>query len=157
RLSAEHVTTADWFAAVRASIQSVIACSHGSRSASVSGMPACILATIASGWKVSASANRQRRRPASSAPTVVLPLPATPATIRITGVTIRACPALYRVGIVAGQGKARGRYVERWERHLVARGPFPIVLYAPRVSPVQSGFGIFCVPGDRHREHLPSG
>src|ERR1700758_1561462 len=52
-------------------------------------MPLRILATFAAGWKVSASANRHRRRPASSAPMVVLPLPATPATIRITGVTIR--------------------------------------------------------------------
>jgi len=33
---------------------------------------------------VSASAKRQRNRPASSAPTDVFPLPATPATIRIT-------------------------------------------------------------------------
>ena len=49
----------------------------------MSGIPARILATFAAGWNASASANRHPRRPASSAPTVVLPLPDTPATIRI--------------------------------------------------------------------------
>src|ERR1700689_4417908 len=68
---------------MRSSIQAVTARSHGRRSASVSGIPACILAMFAAGWNVSASANRHPRRPASSAPTVVLPLPDTPATIRI--------------------------------------------------------------------------
>src|SRR5262245_49215576 len=66
------------------SIQATMARSQGSRSASVSGIPARIFATFASEWKSSASANGQPRRPASIAPTVVLPLPETPATITIT-------------------------------------------------------------------------
>ena len=65
-------------------IQLVIARSHGALSLSVSGMPARIFATLAAEWKPSASANRQPSRVASCVPTVVLPLPATPATITIT-------------------------------------------------------------------------
>src|SRR5579859_6208514 len=70
---------------MRSSIQAAMARSQGQRSSSASGTPAAILATFAAGWKSSASANRQPSRPASSAPTVVLPLPDTPATITITG------------------------------------------------------------------------
>jgi hypothetical protein len=84
-LSAEQVITPDSPSAILVSIQPPTARSHGWRSSSVSAMPARILAMLGSGWKVSASAKRQCSRPASSAPTVVLPLPATPATIRITG------------------------------------------------------------------------
>src|SRR5438477_11937900 len=69
---------------MRSSIQAAMARSHGPRSASVSGIPARILATFAAGWKSSASANRQPRRSASRTPTVVLPLPETPAMITIT-------------------------------------------------------------------------
>src|SRR5579872_7333662 len=76
---------------MRSSIQVPITCSHGQRSASVSGIPARILATFAAGWNASASANCQPRRPASSAPTVVLPLPDTPATMRI--MALRDLPA----------------------------------------------------------------
>ena len=76
--------TADCPAAIWVSIHSVTARSHGWRSSSVSGMPSRILAMLASEWNVSASANRHRSRPASIAPTVDLPHPATPATIRIT-------------------------------------------------------------------------
>ena len=68
---------------MRSSIQAAMARSHGQRSSSVSGIPARIFSTFAAGWKSSASANRQPRRPASMAPMVVLPLPDTPATIRI--------------------------------------------------------------------------
>ena len=82
-MSAEHVTTADSPAAIRWSIQAPMTRSHGFRSSSVSGIPARILATFAAEWKASASAKRHPSRPATSAPTVVLPLPDTPATIRI--------------------------------------------------------------------------
>ena len=64
----------------------------------MSGIPARIFATFAAGWKSSASANGQPRRPASIAPTVVLPLPETPATITITRFPYPSCA----VAIVAG-------------------------------------------------------
>jgi hypothetical protein len=57
--------------------------SHGHRSSSVSGVPAVIFATFAAGWKESPSANGQPARFATRLPTVVLPLPDTPATITI--------------------------------------------------------------------------
>src|SRR5438874_4893656 len=78
---------------MRSSIQAAMARSQGQRSVSVSGIPARILATFAAGWKSSASANRQPRRPASRAPTVVLPLPETPATITITRFPYPSCVA----------------------------------------------------------------
>src|SRR5918996_5033215 len=84
-LSAEQATTL-WRPAARLpSIQLATACSHGHRSASVSGMPACILAILAAGWRSSASSKSQCRRPASSAATVVLPEPDTPMTTRMEG------------------------------------------------------------------------
>src|ERR1700733_82454 len=89
-LIAEHVTTADSPRAMRSSIRAVMARSHGWRSASVSGIPAAILAMFAAGWNASASANGHPRRAASASPTVVLPLPDTPATIRIIFVPLRA-------------------------------------------------------------------
>src|SRR3974390_2961952 len=52
--------------------------SQGARSASVSGMPARILATLAAGWKSSASAKNQPSCCASASLTVVLPTPLTP-------------------------------------------------------------------------------
>src|SRR3974390_1537079 len=54
--------------------------SQGARSASVSGIPARILATLAAGWKSSASAKDQPSCCASAWPTVVLPTPLTPIT-----------------------------------------------------------------------------
>src|SRR5436190_6110313 len=69
---------------MRSSIQAAMTRSQGQRSSSVSGTPACIFSTFAAGWNSSASAKRQPRRPASSAPTVDLPLPDAPATITIT-------------------------------------------------------------------------
>ncbi len=62
--------------------------SQGRRSSSVSGRPARILAMFAAGWNASASAKRQPRRPASMLPTVVLPLPDTPATITIIAASL---------------------------------------------------------------------
>ena len=58
--------------------------SHGQRSSSVSGMPACIFALFAGGWKSSASRNAQPRSAASRSPTVVLPDPVTPMTTMTT-------------------------------------------------------------------------
>src|SRR5579875_3043202 len=58
--------------------------SQGQRSASVSGWPVRIFSMLAAGWKESASAKVQCSRPASKAPTVVLPLPDGPAMIKIT-------------------------------------------------------------------------
>lgn len=54
--------------------------SHGPRSASVSGRPARIFATLAGEWKSCASASCHPRRRASSAATVDLPQPETPVT-----------------------------------------------------------------------------
>src|SRR5271165_7084223 len=54
-------------------------------------MPDRIFARLASEWKLSPSANGQRSMLATSAPTVLLPLPDTPATIRITARSL-ACP-----------------------------------------------------------------
>src|ERR1700684_4502900 len=62
-----------------------MAWSHGQRSSSVSGTPPRIFSMFAAGWNSPASANRQPSRAASIAPTVVLPLPDTPATMRIIG------------------------------------------------------------------------
>src|ERR1700722_17299283 len=53
------------------------------RSASVSGIPRCILSLLAAEWKSSASANSDPSRCASILPTVVLPDPVTPITITI--------------------------------------------------------------------------
>ena len=75
---------ADWPAAIRSSMLAPIARSHGILSSSVSGSPRAILAMFASGCSRSPSVNGQPSRPASSAPTVDLPLPETPATITIT-------------------------------------------------------------------------
>ena len=72
-------------AASRAPIQSAIAASHGARSASVSGWPACILATLAAEWKSSPSANGQPEVATSAAATVDLPVPDTPMITAIRG------------------------------------------------------------------------
>ena len=66
-------------------IQSAIRFSHGHRSSSVSGTPAAIFATLAGGWKSSASAYGQPSRRVSSTATVVLPEPATPMITTCTG------------------------------------------------------------------------
>ena len=54
------------FAARCPSIQAATRSSHGRRSASVNGIPACILATFASGCRASPSSNGQPSRAASS-------------------------------------------------------------------------------------------
>ena len=54
--------------------------SQGHRSSSVSGMPAAIFATLASGWKSSPSAYVQPSAAARPVATVVLPTPDTPIT-----------------------------------------------------------------------------
>ena len=61
-----------------------MACSHGWRSASVSGSPRRILAIAAAEWNESASANVQPSLVASPVPIVVLPLPDGPAMMTIT-------------------------------------------------------------------------
>lgn len=65
--------------------RSASANNHGSRSASVSGVPARIRATLAGGWSSSASWNGQPIARASSRPTTVLPEPLTPMTITTSG------------------------------------------------------------------------
>src|ERR1700722_3168083 len=52
--------------------------SHGQRSSSVSGVPACIFATFDGGWKASPSSRRQPSCSATPRAIVVLPLPETP-------------------------------------------------------------------------------
>src|SRR5918996_6090341 len=101
-LSAEQATTLWRLAARLPSIQLATACSHGHRSASVSGMPACILAILAAGWRSSASSKSQCRRPASSAATVVLPEPDTPMTTRTEGAACTGLLATSRVDVVSG-------------------------------------------------------
>src|SRR5579871_764527 len=78
-------------------------------------MPFRILATFACGWNGSASAKRHRSRPAIRAPTVVLPLPAGPAAIRITAVTIRVHVTLIPLGPVVTR-PVRRRSCRRWHR-----------------------------------------
>ena len=63
-----------------AASHSPIASSQGQRSSSSRASPAVILATLAGGWKSSASANGTRSRCANAAPTVLLPEPETPMT-----------------------------------------------------------------------------
>src|SRR5690349_3371811 len=58
---------------------------HGARSASSNGIPYLIFSTLAVEWKLSASANSQPSRRASSTPMVVFPAPVTPITTTITG------------------------------------------------------------------------
>ena len=58
------------------------ASNQGARSASSSGMPAAIFATLAAGCSSSPSTNGSPRTSASAAPTVVLPEPETPMTTR---------------------------------------------------------------------------
>src|SRR5271170_85419 len=67
------------------SIQAATASSQGHRSSSVSGIPLCILSTLAAGWNQSASSNSHRKRRARSAPTVDFPHPETPITITTLG------------------------------------------------------------------------
>ena len=67
------------------SIQAATRSSHGRRSASVSGIPACILAILDSGWRESPSSNGQPSRAESSSAIVDLPDPDTPMTTRIGG------------------------------------------------------------------------
>src|SRR5690349_21250953 len=55
-----------------------MAWSHGSRSASSSGIPLLIFATLFGGWKESPSSTSQPSRAATPRATVVLPLPETP-------------------------------------------------------------------------------
>ena len=62
--------------------------SHGHRSSSVSGTPAAILATLASGWNASPSAYVQPSAAASPVATVVLPTPDTPITTTCTPRTL---------------------------------------------------------------------
>ena len=67
------------------SIQAATRSSHGKRSASVSGIPACILAMFDSGWSKSPSSNGQPSRAESSSAIVDFPDPDTPMTTRIGG------------------------------------------------------------------------
>ena len=67
------------------SIQAATRSSHGKRSASVSGIPACILAMFDSGWSESPSSNGQPSRAESSSAIVDLPDPDTPMITRIGG------------------------------------------------------------------------
>ncbi len=106
RRSAEHVTTVDSPASSRAVIQSRIAASHGARSASVSGRPAAIAATLAGGWKSSPSAIGRPSRAARGTATVDLPEPDTPITTRCSMPSIAA-----RHG---ARGKRTTRSVDPW-------------------------------------------
>ena len=67
---------------------------RAARSSSVSGMPAASWRRWLPGGRCRRPRTASGAVPASSAPTVVLPLPATPATIRITDITIRVHVAL---------------------------------------------------------------
>src|ERR1700722_4733385 len=62
--------------------------SQGLRSASVSGCPPRIFAMFAAGCRASASVKGQPSLPASSEPTVDLPLPDTPATTTIMAASL---------------------------------------------------------------------
>src|SRR5215470_9436241 len=77
--------TPDPPACAHSSIRLAIWLSQGIRSLSVSGTPRAILAMFAAGCSWSPSVKGQPSRLATRAPTVVLPLPDTPATITITG------------------------------------------------------------------------
>jgi hypothetical protein len=61
-----------------------MACSHGQRSSSSSGMPWRILLTFAAGWNWSPSAICQPCLRASASPIVVLPVPLTPMTTTVS-------------------------------------------------------------------------
>jgi hypothetical protein len=95
-LSAEQATTDGWPAAICPSIHWAIALSQGSRSASVSGIPASIIAMLDAGCIESPSANAQPSWSASSQPTVDFPLPETPATIMIMAVLACLTDLAYR-------------------------------------------------------------
>src|SRR5437868_3519933 len=82
------------------SISSAIACSQGQRSSSVSGWPALILATLAGGWKLSPSSNRQPRRLARQPATVLLPEPDTPITTSAQGIAASATKLLRKRGLI---------------------------------------------------------
>jgi hypothetical protein len=74
-------------------------------------MPARVLATLAGGWKSSASAKRQRRRLASIAAIVVLPEPETPMTIRAMG----RCRLAATRSVAATEGRGgRGGSLGSW-------------------------------------------
>src|SRR6476646_7798689 len=77
--------TADSPRASLALIQSPIASSHGQRSSSVSGCPVLILATLASEWKASPSANSHPVTVEIPLATVDLPDPETPMTTTWSG------------------------------------------------------------------------
>src|SRR5512140_2731283 len=92
--------TPDRPAASWAAIQASTLASQGARSASSSGRPDFILATLAGEWNSSPSWNVQPRRRASASPTVVLPLPETPITTRtVAGGVTRAASCGYGRGV----------------------------------------------------------
>src|SRR3954451_22250667 len=77
--------------------------SHGPRSSSVSGSPRAIFATLSGVWWSSPSTKRHPSAPASAAPTVVLPLPATPMITTTSAGTPLLChrvsrPEVFRRG-----------------------------------------------------------
>ncbi len=89
RRSAEQVTTALSPAASLPEIHSPSASSQGQRSSSVSASPLRILATFASEWKASPSANSHPMIVEIPLATVLLPLPLTPMTITTSGFMVR--------------------------------------------------------------------
>src|ERR1700693_1337271 len=88
RFKAEHVMMPFSPASRRSSTHLATFSSHGARSSSVSGRPASIFSTFDRGCSASPSSNRQTRRPARIAATVVFPQPDTPMKTRTTGFAI---------------------------------------------------------------------
>ena len=90
RFSAEQVTTPCVPDARWSRIHAATTSSHGHRSSSSSGVPACIFATFAGGCMASPSAKSQPSRSATIAATVDLPEPETPITTSTRASSSRA-------------------------------------------------------------------
>ena len=82
---------------------------HGHRSSSVNGWPDAILATFASGWNASPSANVQPSKVESPLATVLLPTPETPIT---TTICTRVPPATLDT-LLASRHRRRARWEAR--------------------------------------------
>src|SRR5690349_17544375 len=88
--------------------------SHGARSASSSGRPACIAAIASALWRSSASTNGASSRAATSRPMVLLPAPATPmSTMRVAVTGSGSHVQLFEVGTPTAVLGDVGRALDR--------------------------------------------
>src|SRR5690348_7170901 len=138
--------TVEWPRWSCSDIQAASDSSQGHRSTSSSGWPARILATFASEWNWSASANTMPVARAIPCATVVLPHPETPMTTTCRRVgPSAASPVMDRAVLEPVEGQVRRLVGEALGRGQVERDAEPGLLAGVQVA-VREGEGL--------REHL---